>query len=93
MEPMFVYGEKTKHRKEMKQAPGGGKKITTKPDPEISNGEGESLNKDVGFSRELHTSAKNVKPQRRSCSAGYGWGTLNFASLQYNILILLPLVN
>lgn len=67
MEPMFVYGEKTKHRKEMKQAPGGGKKITTKPDPEISNGEGESLNKDVGlqqraphFGKECQTPEKEL---------------------------------
>lgn len=41
---MFVYREKTKHRKEMKQAPGGKqkKKITIKPDPEISHGKGET---------------------------------------------------
>lgn len=65
MEPMFVYGERTKHRKEMKLLEG--KKITTNPDPEIRNGEGESLNKDIGlqqrapqFGKECQTPGKEL---------------------------------
>lgn len=77
---MLVYGEKTKHKKEMKQAPGK-KKITTKPDPEISHGKGESLNKDTELQQRAAQFGKGVKPQRRSCTAGYGWGNLNFAAL------------
>lgn len=84
---------KNKTQKGNEASSWGKQKIMNKPDPEISHGEGESLNKDTGLQQRAAQFGKDVKPWRRSCTAGYGLHTLKFAALQYNILILLSLLN
>lgn len=78
--------KKTKHRKEMKLL--GKKIITTNPDPEISYGEGESLNKDVGLQQRAPQFGKEGQTPEKEL---YRWVWMGHP--EFCCFILLSLLN